>query len=156
MATNTALIILPLPVVVNDKQFERFCKVAGAQQLAFDRPYQTNALRGANRTLLITKLMQLLKQQTTDWWLTQLNAVGVPCGPICTLDEVFDNPQIQARGMKIALDHEQLGKVPSVSNPIKLSAHLCNITKPHLCWASIPKWYCRIGWLCLRPNIPLY
>ena len=81
MATNTALIILPLPVVVNDKQFERFCKVAGAQQLAFDRPYQTNALRGANRTLLIPKLMQLLKQQTTDWWLTQLNGVGVPCGP---------------------------------------------------------------------------
>ena len=122
MATNTALIILPLPVVVNDKQFERFCKEAGAQQLAFDPPYQTNALRVANRTLLIPKLMQLLKQQTTDWWLTQLNAVGVPCGPICTLDEVFDNPQIQARGMKIALDHEQLGKVPSVANPIKLSA----------------------------------
>ena len=48
--------------------------------------------------------------------------MGVPCGPICTLDEVFDNPQIQARGMKIALDHEQLGKVPSVANPIKLSA----------------------------------
>ena len=62
MATNTALIILPLPVVVNYKQFERFCKVAVAQQLAFDRPYQTNALRGANRTLLIPKLMQLLKQ----------------------------------------------------------------------------------------------
>jgi hypothetical protein len=62
MANNTALIILPLPVVGNDKQFERFCKEAGAQQLAFDPPYQTNALRVANRTLLIPKLMQLLKQ----------------------------------------------------------------------------------------------
>jgi len=108
--------------VGNDKQFERFCKVAGAQQLAIDPHYQTNALRVANRPLLIPKLMQLLKQQATDWWLTELNAVGVPCGPICNLDEVFDNPQIQAREMKIALDHEQLGKVPSVANPIKLSA----------------------------------
>ena len=108
--------------VGNDKQFERFCKVAGAQQLAIDPHYQTNALRVANRPLLIPKLMQLLKQQATDWWLTELNAVGVPCGPICNLDEVFDNPQIQAREMKITLDHEQLGKVPSVANPIKLSA----------------------------------
>jgi crotonobetainyl-CoA:carnitine CoA-transferase CaiB-like acyl-CoA transferase len=108
--------------VGNDKQFERFCKVAGAQQLAIDPHYQTNALRVANRPLLIPKLMHLLKQQATDWWLTELNAVGVPCGPICNLDEVFDNPQIQAREMKIALDHEQLGKVPSVANPIKLSA----------------------------------
>ena len=108
--------------VGNDKQFERFCKVAGAQQLVFDPRFQTNALRVANRTLLIPKLMQLLKQQATDWWLTELNAVGVPCGPICTLNEVFNNPQIQAREMKIDLDHEQLGKVPSVANPIKLSA----------------------------------
>ena len=48
--------------------------------------------------------------------------MGVPCGPICTIDQVFDNPQVQAREMKISLEHTQLGWVESVANPIKLSA----------------------------------
>jgi crotonobetainyl-CoA:carnitine CoA-transferase CaiB-like acyl-CoA transferase len=108
--------------VGNDAQFERFCQVAGAQELASDPQYQTNALRVANRSVLVPIVMQLLKQHATVWWLSQLNTVGVPCGPICTLDQVFDNPQVQAREMQIALNHEQLGTVSSVANPIKLSA----------------------------------
>jgi crotonobetainyl-CoA:carnitine CoA-transferase CaiB-like acyl-CoA transferase len=63
-----------------------------------------------------------MQQQTTVWWLAQLNEVGVPCGPICTIDQVFDNPQIQARDMQLELDHVTLGKVASVANPIKYSA----------------------------------
>jgi crotonobetainyl-CoA:carnitine CoA-transferase CaiB-like acyl-CoA transferase len=108
--------------VGNDAQFERFCQVAEAQQLAYDPQFQTNALRVANRTVLVPLLMQLLMQHSTAWWLSQLNTVGVPCGPICTLDQVFDNPQVQAREMKISLNHAQLGTVLSVANPINLSA----------------------------------
>jgi crotonobetainyl-CoA:carnitine CoA-transferase CaiB-like acyl-CoA transferase len=63
-----------------------------------------------------------MQQQTTDWWLAKLNEVGVPCGPICTIDQVFDNPQIQARNMQLELNHATLGKVASVANPIKYSA----------------------------------
>ena len=118
-ATTDGHIIL---AVGNDGQFQRFCQVAGANELFSNPQYTSNALRVANRNKLVPEVSQLLKQQTTQWWLTALNEVGVPCGPICTIDQVFDNPQIQAREMKIALDHLQLGKVESVANPIKLSA----------------------------------
>ena len=118
-ATADGHIIL---AVGNNGQFERFCQVCGDQQLANNPQYKSNALRVANRNELVPVVAQLLKQHTTDWWLTQLNEVGVPCGPICTLDQVFDNPQVQAREMQIVLDHDQLGQVSSVANPIKFSA----------------------------------
>lgn len=107
--------------VGNDGQFERFCQVAGVKELASQAEYANNALRVLNRHTLVPLVAQLLAQQTTHWWLTSLNSVGVPCGPICTIDQVFDNPQVQAREMKITLDHAHLGQVESVANPIKLS-----------------------------------
>ena len=118
-ATSDGHLIL---AVGNDAQFERFCQVAGEKELASNSLYASNALRVANRNELVPEVSRLLKLQSTQWWLTELNKVGVPCGPICNIDEVFDNPQIKARKMKISLDHPQLGKVESVANPIKLSA----------------------------------
>jgi len=118
-ATSDGHLIL---AVGNDAQFERFCQVAGEKELASNSLYASNALRVANRNELVPEVSRLLKLQSTQWWLTELNKVGVPCGPICNIDEVFDNPQIKAREMKISLDHPQLGKVESVANPIKLSA----------------------------------
>jgi crotonobetainyl-CoA:carnitine CoA-transferase CaiB-like acyl-CoA transferase len=108
--------------VGNDGQFQRFCQVAGAVKMADNPLYASNALRVANRHLLVPQVVHLLGQHTTQWWLDALNEVSVPCGPICTIDQVFDNPQIKARGMKISLQHAKLGKVESVANPIKLSA----------------------------------
>jgi len=118
-ATNDGHLIL---AVGNDAQFERFCQVAGEKELASNPLYTSNALRVANRNELVPEVSRLLKIKSTQWWLAELNKVGVPCGPICNIDEVFDNPQIKAREMKISLDHAQLGKVESVANPIKLSA----------------------------------
>jgi crotonobetainyl-CoA:carnitine CoA-transferase CaiB-like acyl-CoA transferase len=108
--------------VGNDGQFQRFCQVAGRAELAHHADYATNSLRVANRATLVPKVIALMQQQTTDWWLAKLNEVGVPCGPICTIDQVFDNPQIQARNMQLELNHATLGKVASVANPIKYSA----------------------------------
>jgi crotonobetainyl-CoA:carnitine CoA-transferase CaiB-like acyl-CoA transferase len=108
--------------VGNDGQFQRFCRVAGVADLASKPQFISNDLRVANRNELVPKVAHLLAQQTTQWWLDELNKVGVPCGPICSIDQVFDNPQIQARQMKIELSHAQLGTVESVANPIKLSA----------------------------------
>ena len=108
--------------VGNDGQFQRFCQVAGQPELAHQVDYATNSLRVANRAALVPQVVAIMQQQTTVWWLAQLNEVGVPCGPICTIDQVFDNPQIQARDMQLELDHVTLGKVASVANPIKYSA----------------------------------
>ena len=118
-ATSDGHLIL---AVGNNAQFQRFCQVAGKKELATSTLYASNALRVANRNTLVPEVSGLLKQRNTQWWLTELNKVGVPCGPICTIDQVFDNPQVQAREMKISLEHTQLGWVESVANPIKLSA----------------------------------
>ena len=108
--------------VGNDGQFQRFCQVAGEPQLGLHADYASNELRVAHRETLVPQVKHLLTQQSTEWWLSELNKVGVPCGPICTIDQVFDNPQVQAREMQINLDHTTLGQVTSVANPIKYSA----------------------------------
>ena len=74
-----------------------------------------------NRDALIPYLIEIMLTQSTDTWLEQLNQQGIPCGPIASIDQVFDNPQVQHRGMLLELDHPTAGKVPSVANPIRLS-----------------------------------
>ena len=107
--------------VGNDAQFARFCDLAGRPELANDERFENNSNRVKNRLVLIPQLIKLLKAHSTDWWLEQLNQKGIPCGPIATIDQVFDNPQVQHRGMRLELDHPTAGKVPSVANPINLS-----------------------------------
>ena len=107
--------------VGNDSQFARFCDLAEHSELALDERFENNSSRVKNRQLLIPKLVDIFKKQTTDWWLDQLNQKGIPCGPIANIDQVFDNPQVQHRGMQLELDHPVAGKVASVANPINLS-----------------------------------
>jgi len=108
--------------VGNDSQYQRFCQVGGSEALGMHEDFATNALRVANREALIPQLQAFMSQQTTEWWLAELNKVGVPCGPINTLDQVFADAQVQARGMQLDLPHKALGKAASVANPIKFSA----------------------------------
>ncbi len=107
--------------VGNDAQFARFCDLAGRPELAKDERFTTNSNRVKNREILIPDLVEIMLTQDTDAWLEQLNQKGIPCGPIANIDQVFDNPQVQHRGMLLELDHPVAGKVPSVANPIRLS-----------------------------------
>ncbi len=107
--------------VGNDIQFARFCDLAGKPELAHDERFETNRSRVNNRHALIPYLIEIMLTQSTDTWLEQLNQQGIPCGPIASIDQVFDNPQVQHRGMLLELDHPTAGKVPSVANPIRLS-----------------------------------
>ena len=107
--------------VGNDIQFARFCDLAGRPELADDERFETNRNRVKNRDALIPYLIEIMLTQSTDTWLEQLNQQGIPCGPIASIDQVFDNPQVQHRGMLLELDHPTAGKVPSVANPIRLS-----------------------------------
>jgi len=107
--------------VGNDTQFARFCDLAGRSELAHDERFETNRNRVKNRDALIPYLIEIMLTQCTDTWLEQLNQQGIPCGPIASIDQVFDNPQVQHRGMLLELDHPTAGKVPSVANPIRLS-----------------------------------
>lgn len=108
--------------VGNDGQFARFCGVLGEPALATDPRYATNAARVAHRDELVAYLEQRLAARPSAEWLAALEQATVPCAPVNTIDQVFDDPQIKARGMQIELPHPVAGSVPGVANPVRFSA----------------------------------
>jgi formyl-CoA transferase len=76
----------------------------------------------ANREVLIPLLADMVKRKSRQEWIALLEDAGVPCGPINQLDDVFNDPQVKARGMQITLPHPTAGSVKLVGNPMKLSA----------------------------------
>ncbi len=117
-ATKDGHIIL---AVGNDQQFRKLCTVIGHPALAEDERYATNAARVYNRVNLGTHLKKTFTQQTSTEWIDQLEKVGVPCGPINTLEQVFDDPQVKARRMRIELPHRYAETVSLVGSPMKFS-----------------------------------
>lgn len=108
--------------VGNDSQYRRFCEIGGRPELASDERFATNPMRVKHRDILVPILTEMVKTRTRQEWITLLEAAGVPCGPINKLDEVFANPQVVARGMRIDTPHPTAGKVDLVASPMKLSA----------------------------------
>jgi crotonobetainyl-CoA:carnitine CoA-transferase CaiB-like acyl-CoA transferase len=107
--------------VGNEKQFARMCEVIGRPDLASDARFASNASRVHNREELVAILQGIFVTRTMRDWLQALERAGVPCGPINTVADVFADPQVQARGLKLDLPHPSIGAVPSVANPIKYS-----------------------------------
>lgn len=105
----------------NDQQFARFCEVAGNPELATDDRFRTNPQRVAHRKALIQLLRKITVQRTTTEWIRDLESRGVPCGPINTIEDVFADPQVVARKMRIEMPHPQAGTVALTANPICLS-----------------------------------
>jgi len=106
----------------NDLQFARFCAAAGHPEWATDERFATNPQRVQHRATLVPLLRQTTVMRTTAQWIAQLEAAGVPCGPINRIDEVFADPQVQARGLRVEMPHAQAGTVALVANPVRLSA----------------------------------
>ncbi|UEM23740.1 CoA transferase [Skermanella mucosa] len=102
--------------VGNDGQYAKFCQFAGHPELATDPRFATNELRVRNRHDLIPTLRQVISTRPRDHWLKGLEPLGVPCSPINRIDQVFDDPQVKARGMEIALPH------PLAPEPVHLLA----------------------------------
>ncbi|MEE5096713.1 CaiB/BaiF CoA-transferase family protein [Pseudomonas alliivorans] len=107
--------------VGNDSQFRKFAEVAGQSQWATDPRFLTNKLRVANRGELIPLIRQATVFKTTAQWVNELEAAGVPCGPVNDLAQVFADPQVLARGLAIELPHTLGGRVAQVASPIRLS-----------------------------------
>ncbi|CAB3929176.1 CaiB/BaiF CoA transferase family protein [Achromobacter insolitus] len=110
--------------VGNDAQFRRFCEVAGLDGLAQDERYACNAARVAHRDELCGWIQEALGQRPRTTWLEQLEAVGVPCGPVNDLRDVFNDPHVQARGahLRMPCAWAQGGELNLLANPLKLSA----------------------------------
>jgi len=108
--------------VGNDGQFARFCEVIGRPEWARDERFASNALRVRHRDLLVGMIAGRLRERPAREWLALLEPSGVPCGPINDLAQVFDDPQVRHRGMRVKAPHPAAGEVSMVANPIKFSA----------------------------------
>jgi len=106
----------------NDAQFARFCEIAGRPDVARDSRFATNAGRVTHRHALVPLVAGWLAGRTTREWLAALEPAGVPCGPVNNLDQVFADPQVRHRGMRVDLPHPDAGSVPSVASPLRFSA----------------------------------
>lgn len=107
--------------VGNDGQFGKLCATLGHAEWARDERFTTNPQRVKHRAELIDLLREVAMTRNTADWVAAMEGAGVPCGPINALDRVFDDPQVQARGLRIEMPHPLAGTVPLVANPIRLS-----------------------------------
>ncbi len=104
-----------------DRMFADFLRVIGAEELAQDERFQTPRGRSGHRPELRELVQDKLRARTCDYWITALNAVGVPCGPVLSIDQVFEDPQVQY--LKLAQDVEspRYGPLTLVRSPVRLS-----------------------------------
>lgn len=117
-ATSDGHLVL---AVGNDAQFARLCEVAGRPELGRDPRFATNAARVAARDALAALLAPVLAGRTTSDWVAALEAADVPCGPINDLAQVFSDPQVRHRGLRVEIPREGRPPVPVVASPIRLS-----------------------------------
>ena len=108
--------------VGNDPTFERFCKNFGQEHLLADERFATNAKRVENRGLVTETLTPVMRSKTTAEWIEALEALKIGCGPINTLEQVFADPQVRARGCVVEMPHASGETVKVVANPVRLSA----------------------------------
>ena len=107
--------------VGNDQQFRRMCRAMGREDIGADPRFQTISDRVAHVDVLIDMLEAITRTRSIDEWVAVMEAVDVPCGPVNTIDRVFADPQVQARGMHLDLGHSRYGSVPSIASPMRLS-----------------------------------
>jgi len=108
--------------VGNDGQFAGLCKALDRAHWAADERFATNPARVAHRAEIVALIKQVTVTRTTSEWVSSLERAGVPCGPINAIDQVFADPHVQARGLRVAMAHPHAEAVSMVANPIRLSA----------------------------------
>jgi crotonobetainyl-CoA:carnitine CoA-transferase CaiB-like acyl-CoA transferase len=108
--------------VGNDGQFRKLCDVLGRPAWGSDERYATNPQRVRHRQELVGQIHAVTVTRGTADWVARMEDAGVPCGPINTLDKVFGDPQVKARGLRITMPHPCAGSVALVANPIRMSA----------------------------------
>lgn len=112
----------PMVVAVgNDGQFAKLCALLGFSQLAQDPRFLTNPLRVKHRDALIPQLEAAFATKTAAEWIASLTQLGVPCGPLNNIQQVFDDPHVQSRGMQVQIPHPRAGSVPALANPARLA-----------------------------------
>jgi len=104
-----------------DGMWKRVCQVIGREEIATDERFKTNELRATNRAALNALLNEALAKRPSAEWIETFNKVGVPCGPIYKMDEVFADPQVQHLGASVEVSHPKVGRFKILNQPVKLS-----------------------------------
>jgi crotonobetainyl-CoA:carnitine CoA-transferase CaiB-like acyl-CoA transferase len=107
--------------VGNDPTFKRFCEAFSLTHLLEDARFATNAARVGNRQLVTDTLTPVMQRHPTVWWIEQLEALKIGCGPINKLSQVFEDPHVIAREMVLEMPHSSGQTVKVIANPVKLS-----------------------------------
>jgi formyl-CoA transferase len=105
----------------NDSQWASFCSAAGRHDLASDPRFRTMPDRIRNREALIPIIQGIMKTRANHDWIERLEAANVPCGPINSYKEVFEDPQVRHRGLKVEMPHPLAGSIAGVASPMRLS-----------------------------------
>ncbi len=105
----------------NDRLYQSLCRLLGREDLASDPRFATNPQRVRNRNELVPVLQEAFLARTTDEWLPELRAAGIPCGPINSVSQIFNDPHIQARGYVWECDHPKAGKIKLAGSPMHFS-----------------------------------
>lgn len=112
----------PIMIAIgNDPQFARFCTYLGLDGVAEDARYATNLARVTNADTLIPMIAAKLAEKQADTCYAELEAIGIPAGPLNSFEDVFEMEQVQARGLLKALEHPSAGRVRYVGNPVRFS-----------------------------------
>jgi formyl-CoA transferase len=114
----------------NDGQWKQFCERAGQKEWAEADRFKTNAKRVENREILIPLLEELFYKHEIAHWLSILESVGVPCGPINSIDQVMNDPQVQAREMVVKVDQPSAGPIKMVASPLKIPTAKVEVRLP--------------------------
>jgi len=114
----------------NDSQFASFCKVTGRPELAADERYRLMSGRIVNRDKLIPLIADIMKERGMHEWIEALEAANVPCGPINNMQQVFEDPQVQHRRMRVEIPTASGLPCPSVASPMRFSETPVEYTVP--------------------------
>jgi formyl-CoA transferase len=101
-------------------QFTRFCEAAGRPDWLKDERFASTRRRTENRAALNAAISEETRKRPAAWWVERLEQAGIPCGPILTVDQVFEDPQVKHLGMATPVNHPRLGETAMVASPINM------------------------------------
>ncbi len=121
------------PIIIavgNDRQFAKLATILGHAEWASDPAFATNAARVAARGTLVPMIAEIIASKPAADWLEQLEAAGIPAGPINTISQALADPQAVYRGAQLSFGGGALGEVPMVGSPIRLDGERSDAPLP--------------------------